>query len=225
MPQSEAPDKTRKITDVISTFLTRHRLTLIVALAAVVIIVAGLFIYIEVRSSREQAARLAAEEVQELYDDWIEASEEERPALAERLSERVDAVVEVYPRFYAAQRALMVRGDLYWELEDWNRAADDFSRAANGFGDSYLTSIALSNAAAAAEEAGDVSRAKQLLQQLVDQHATAEVPRALFTLGRLAESTSDRDEALEYYNQLVQNHAGSNWTNLARNRIIALSVR
>ncbi len=225
MPQSEAPDKKTKITDVISTFLHRHRRTLVVALAAVLIVVVGLFVYLEVRSSREESARLAAEEVQELYDEWVEASEEQRPRLAEQLSDRVDTVVQDYSRFYAAQRSLVVRGEMHWELEEWARAADDFARAANGFGDSYLTPIALFNAAAAAEEAGDVDRARQLLQQLVDQHTTAEVPRALFTLGRLAEQETNRDEALEYYNQLVQRHAGSNWTNLARNRIIALSVR
>lgn len=225
MPQSEAPDKKKKFTEIISTFLHRHRRTLIIMVAAVVIIVVGLFVYLEVQSSREQSARLAAEAVQELYDEWQDASDADRAALADRLNERVDAVVQEYPRFYAAQRALMVRGDLRWEQEQWSSAADDFARAANGFGDSYLTPIALFNAAAAAEEAGDIDRARQHLQQLVDQHATAEVPRALFTLGRLAEADSDPDQALNYYNRLVQNHAGSNWTNLARNRIIALSVR
>ena len=226
MPQSEAQDKTTKVLTTITGFLQRHRRLLLTVLIAVVVIVAGLFIYLEVRASREQSSRIAVEEVQELYDQWNEAADDqEQEQLAEQIQSKVDEIVSTYPRFYAAQRALMVRADLHWQQQQWQHASEDYAEAANGFRASYLTPISLFNAAAAAEQAGESGRARELLQQLVDNHDSVEVPRALFSLGRLAESDSQTADALQYYNRLVDNHPGSNWTNLARNRIIALSIQ
>ena len=225
MPQSEAQDKTTRLLNVVSGFLQRHRLILIAALTAVAVIIGALFIYLEVRSSREQASRLAVEEVQDLFRQWNETTDQERQTqLAEEIRSGVDAIVAEYPRFYAAQRALMIRGNLQWELEQWQQAGEDFAQAATGFNTGHLTPIALFNAAAAAEQAGNPARAMELLQELVDNHDTVEVPRALFTLGRLAEGQTQTGQALDYYRRLVDSHPGSTWTNLARNRIITLSI-
>ena len=226
MPQSDAQDRTTTVLTMVTGFLQRHRRLLVTVLIAVVVIVAGLLIYLEVRASREQSSRIAVEEVQDLYDQWNEAADDQQQQrLAEQIQSKVDEIVSTYPRFYAAQRALMVRADLHWQRQQWQHASEDYAEAANGFHASYLTPISLFNAAAAAEQAGEPDRARELLQQLVDNHDSVEVPRALFSLGRLAESDSQTAEALEYYNRLVDNHPGSNWTNLARNRIIALSIQ
>ncbi len=226
MPTTDVQDTTTKILTTVSNFLQRNRKPLLAVLVAVVGIVVGLFLYLEFRGAREERARVAAETVQELFDEFSAATDDaRRQSLAAQITAEVNGVTTDYPRFGAAQRALFVRGSMNWELEQWDAASVDFEQAATGFPDSYLTPISLFNAAAAAEEGGQVDRARQLLTQLVDSFDTSEVPRALFALGRIAEQQGDPQAATEYYNRLVQNHAGSTWTNLARTRIIALSVQ
>ncbi|TVR05935.1 MAG: hypothetical protein EA403_01360 [Spirochaetaceae bacterium] len=226
MPTTEVQDTTTKILTTVSNFLQRNRKPLLFILVAVVTIVVGLFLYLEFRGAREERARLAAETVQELFEEFSGATDDaRRQSLSAQITAEVDGITADYPRFAAAQRALFVRGSMHWELEQWDAASADFEGAATGFSNSYLTPISLFNAAAAAEEGGQVDRARQLLTQLVDTFDSAEIPRALFALGRIAEQQGDPQAATEYYNRLVANHAGSTWTNLARSRIIALSVQ
>jgi outer membrane protein assembly factor BamD (BamD/ComL family) len=47
----------------------------------------------------------------------------------------------------------------------------------------------------------------------------------LFTQGRLNEELENHEVAADAYNRLVDEHPQSSWTNLARNRIIALKTR
>ena len=226
MPTTEVQDTTTKILTTVSNFLQRHRKPLLAILVAVIGIVVGLFLYLQYRGAQEERARVAAETVQELFEEFSAATDEtDRQSLATEITAEVTRIASDYPRFAAAQRALFVRGSMNWELEQWEAASADFERAAERFPDSYLTPISLFNAAAAAEEDGQVDRARQLFTQLVDSFDTPETPRALFALGRIAEQQGDTDGATDYYNRLVQNHAGSTWTNLARTRIIALSVQ
>ena len=74
-------------------------------------------------------------------------------------------------------------------------------------------------------ETGDTEAARELYGRIVSLEDTAnlERPHALFNLGRLAEAAEETDLALEYYNQLIDEHPDSNWTNLGRNRIIWLT--
>ena len=81
-------------------------------------------------------------------------------------------------------------------------------------------------AAVAAENAGDPERALELHRRIVDDHGdeNPEVPRALFSIGRILEQQDEVADAAEAYRQLVDDYPASSWTNLARNRIITLTV-
>ncbi|MFW6251199.1 MAG: tetratricopeptide repeat protein, partial [Alkalispirochaetaceae bacterium] len=61
---------------------------------------------------------------------------------------------------------------------------------------------------------------------LVEEYAdsSAQVPRALFALGRLSESADAYEEAASYYNRILDEYGESSWTTLARNRIIFLQT-
>ena len=69
--------------------------------------------------------------------------------------------------------------------------------------------------------------ALELLNRLVDLYdaQSAEIPRALFSIGRINEGLDQIVEAAESYNQLIDDYPGSSWTNLARDRIITLTVQ
>jgi TolA-binding protein len=83
------------------------------------------------------------------------------------------------------------------------------------------------DAAVAAENAGETDRALQLLQRVVDEYddESAETPRALFSIARIHEQSDEVARAADTYRQLIDSYPASSWTNLARNRIISLTVQ
>ncbi|MFW6234819.1 MAG: tetratricopeptide repeat protein, partial [Spirochaetota bacterium] len=71
------------------------------------------------------------------------------------------------------------------------------------------------------EEAMDAYR--QLLSMRPDSSPLT--ARALFSLGRLSERQSgDGDDPRDYYERIINEYPQSNWTTLARNRLLALST-
>ncbi|MFP4211261.1 MAG: tetratricopeptide repeat protein [Alkalispirochaeta sp.] len=216
----------------IGTFLSNYRTVLIVV--AVVIFVGifaaiGLSQYLNVRSERSAAV---AEEIQDLWNEWSatvsdgdSTEDEASPADDTALRDAIAAAREEFPGQYAELRALYILGQLEWELENYDAAGEAFLELAETFDDTYITPVALANAAAAAEETGEIDRARELFGRIVSLENVANLERshALFNLGRLAEVQEEYDLALDYYNQLLDEHGDSNWTNLGRNRIIWLT--
>jgi TolA-binding protein len=82
-------------------------------------------------------------------------------------------------------------------------------------------------ASAARENAGDSEAALVHLQAVVDDFGTQSsyTPRALFNVGRINEVQNNIVEASEAYNRLIDDYPTSSWTNLARNRIITLTIQ
>ena len=128
-------------------------------------------------------------------------------------------------RLYGSQRALMMRGDLRFEIGAWDEAAADYRELARRFPASYLAPIATFNAATCLEEKADRDGAVALYTDIVTRwKQTSVAPRALFALGRLAEEAETWDEAKSRYEQLDAEWPSSGWTQLAKNRLIALKV-
>lgn len=209
-------------------FFTRFRTPLIVIMAVIIVGLIAFFVGSEVRESRLQSSLELVEEVQADYQEWtsLEAGSDESAESAEELLGAIGEVIDRYPRSYAAQRALFIRGSLQFEQESWDAAASSFESVAERFPESYLAPVSLANAAAALEEAGDEDAAAALWQRVVDDYGqdAAETARALFSLGRIAEGGGEFSEAAVYYNRLLDDFPGSSWTNLARNRIIYLTT-
>ncbi len=224
----------------LNTALGRHRTAIIVVSAAIVVIIISSVIAFNLSQRRMERSIAAAEEIQLLYEEWSAANDAgtDGPDAAaepggqpgttdtteETLRTKIDAVVEGHPRGYAATRARFVLAQVEWERGDFEAAHAAFLAVAEGDAESYLAPIALFNAAAALEETGDVEGAIELYRRVAGSTVpNVEAPRALFALGRLSEGQGDREGAIEYYNRLIDEHGGSNWTNLGRNRIIWLN--
>jgi TolA-binding protein len=118
-----------------------------------------------------------------------------------------------------------MRADLRFELGAWDEAAADYRELARRFPASYLAPIALFNAATCLEAKADREGAVKLYTDIVTRwKQTAVAARALFALGRLAEDAGTWDEAKSRYEQLDAEWPSSSWTQLAKNRLIALKV-
>ena len=225
---SNAPQRDTKaaISEAVQNFITRYRIPLLIVLGTVVVVVVALFVYFEVRDNRASAAAKQLADLEETYTAWQEADDDAREQIEEEFISAFDNLTSRYSGFYAAARARFLRGNLHWQQEEWTEAATWYTAVADENEESHLASVALYNAAAAHEEAGGRPAAIEALTRLVESYSednAAEVPRALFSLGRLYESQESWSEAADYYRQLTEGYASSNWTNFARDRIIWLT--
>jgi TolA-binding protein len=207
-------------------FLTKYRKPIVATIAVVAVAVVALVVVLTVRSNRAEAALTNVEGLQDEYDDWLTLEEEEQADAYEGLSRQAAEVIETYPATYAAARARIIDASALAELERWQDATDRYVEVADQFPDTYLAPVSLMDAAVAAENGGDPERALELHQRIVDEYEdeSAEVPRALFSIGRINEQRDEIADAAEAYRRLVEDYPASSWTNLARNRIITLTV-
>lgn len=229
MQRTDERDTKQRIADAVSQFLTRFWKTIVIILVIVAVAIIGVFTYSEIRSARQNESARALEQLQDDYESWQSTEEEQRESLEDTVHSQVEDIVDEYSGMYAASRALMIRAEISWENEQWGEAASDYERVADNYRDSHLGPVALFNAAAAQDAAEQPESAVGLLDTFVERYGggepTPELTRALFARGRLYEQLENFDSAEESYTRLVDNHSESSWTNLARNRIIALKTR
>jgi tetratricopeptide (TPR) repeat protein len=216
--------KTPSRTERIQAFLSTYKVTLsILSVVLIVGILASVGISQWLNSQAERSAE-AAEEIQNLWDDFQDNEDAETET---ELREAIETALETHPRRYASLRALLVLGQLEYQKENYEAALEAFRQLAETHDGTYIEPTALAGAAAAAEESGDAALARDFYGRIVEIEGVPnlERPRALFSLGRLAEAEGDTSLAVEYYQRLVDEHGSSNWTNLGRNRIIWLTSR
>ncbi len=214
------------VKDKIIAFLTRFRKHILVALAVVAAVTVTLVVVLSVQAARSEAALVAVEDLQDEYEQWMRLGPDERADAYPSIAETVSSLVAEYPRTYAAVRARILDARALVELERWEDASRRFVEAADASAGTYLEPVSLMDAAVAAENGGDPDRALELHRRIAEQFAgeSAEVPRAWFSIGRILEQRDDVAEAAEAYRRLISGYPNSSWTNLARNRIISLTV-
>ncbi|MCX7030267.1 MAG: tetratricopeptide repeat protein [Spirochaetes bacterium] len=227
--QQQQPEQVRvgrRIALALTGFIHRFRFALWGILGAALVFLVGYFGWSEITRRQSADATLRVEQAQEIYDSWLaETDTAKKEAIQKDLLERLDGLVKRPGRLYGSQRALLLRADLRFELAAWDEAAADYRELARRFPASYLAPIALFNAATCIEEKADREGAAALYKDIVTRwKGTSVAPRALFALGRLAEDAGTWDEAKSRYEQLDAEWPSSGWTQLAKNRLIALKV-
>ncbi len=226
---NRAPEQTDRKTALMSglaSFLSKYRKVLAGLLIVIALVVVSLVVILTLQQNRRDESLEAVEELQRSYGQWLAASESERSEGGERLVEQASAVVTEYEGMYAAIRASLIQADVLFELERWDEAAAQFAETAAIADDSYLGAVASMGAAVSYENAGNGEQALAVYGNLVDAFAedSSFMPRALFNIGRIHEQSGSIVEAADSYNRLIDDYPTSSWTNLARNRIITLTV-
>jgi len=222
----EQPDHQERIKEALSTFLNQHRKKAAVALGLIVVVVVGLVVYFEIQDRRLEESLEVVEGLEEDLEQWRQQPAGDRDeAEADRIHAELTTIVEDYARLYSGQRALYLRGTLLYEQEEWDEAASDYLALADRFPRSHLALVGLSNAAAAYEEEGQLERALKLYERLAEKRPDTNPlrARAVFSAGRLWETLGDTEEALKAYERLVQDFEESQWSTLARSRILTLN--
>jgi tetratricopeptide (TPR) repeat protein len=224
MQQSRELSRKERIIEGASTALYKLRFVLLGFLAVFVVFVVIYLIVGEVTARRVEQSTTIVEAIEDDFNDWLESEEgEARDSGATDLLERIDSVLSKYSRLYAAQRALYIRGSMFFLTGAWEESMESFVELADRFPKSYLAPVALINAATAMEEGERYPEAISLLERVVAGVETPERASALFSLGRLHELQGSVEKAVESYELLLDDHPSSGWTNLARSRIIVIN--
>jgi TolA-binding protein len=220
------PEAKPRFLDRLSTVLQKGRLPLLIVLIAGLAGLIGYFVYNEVQAAAREKSAVWAEKTQDLEQQWsAEADATKKQALEKEINDLLDRILSRYPRQYAAQRALLLRAEMAYGSKDWSKAAENYQALAGRFPRSYLAPLGLLYAGVSYEELGDAKKALASYQRIAQRYRDSYLlPHVLFSIGRLLETDGDNAGALKAYNQLEDDHPDSNWTKLARNRILQLKI-
>lgn len=209
-------------------FLRKYRTVIIVVLAVIAAAVIAIAVISQVRISQAAASAKELEKANGDYSTWYSETDVTKKAAEEKtLSASLDQIIKKWPTQYAAARALAMKATIAQQNKDWKSAEADWELISTRFSKTYLAPIAIQNAAAAAEEAGNADKSIELYNKLIKnfEGKTVGIPHAYFSLGRLSEGKKDYKAAMDNYTKVVTAYPQDDWTKLAQDRIIYLKAQ
>lgn len=220
--EQDAPTFFERLND----FLRANRLVILVALALVILSVAGIGIYSAVSDSRLKSATLQLEKIEADFGSWQNATEDEKDQLAAKILEESSRLSDKYGTLYPALRALNLAAAIRLQQENYPEARVLYSRIYTTAPKSHLAPVAMYNEAVMAEKAGDTDAAIKLYETLLEKFPESfNTNRTIFNLGRLYELKQDFSAAYQNYTKIIIKGATDDWTKLAQSRIIYFDAR
>ncbi|MDR1108009.1 MAG: tetratricopeptide repeat protein [Spirochaetaceae bacterium] len=222
---TERVEKDKKINEKLVEFIQKNRKFLLAVILGIMVLFIGLIVGITVYDALQTRAIGKIEGFRERYealgDEIAEtAKEDEVRALEDELKTFASTKGS-----YAGALAYSLLGNIYGEKKSWAEAGEAWTNAARKSPKTYLASVALFNAAVAAEEQGNIEGAIALYTECTGYADFSDAPRAQFSIGRLEESLKNYEAAISSYQGVINNWQNSwDWVNLAQSRIIALTV-
>ena len=222
---AEQNDQALSFSERCGEFLTQHRKPIAIALAAVCTVVA---IALIVSSITARAAKNASMETEAMISEWTDLRIKNADDMATKedsLAEKLEKQAVANGRTYSAFRAYTALGEIYALRKDWEKALTFYQKAGEALPKAYTAGIAYFNAAACADELQQHDKALELYTLSAASDDFPLKPRAMFNIGRLEESLSHSDKAVEAYTKLTELYPDNDWALLAKSRIIALSIQ
>ncbi len=227
MANSENKNEKLNLQHRILLFLHKRAVLFLGILGALTILVIVMSVYNSVNAKKLESQTRMIESIQDDYQSLASITDDAKKTGKEKkIIKELEDIVTKGDKNYPTERALFMLGNIYYTEENWEKAADNFMNLSELFPKSYLAPVSLLNAAAAYEELENYDKAIEDYQKVVDnyQDISPDADRAMFGIGRLYEAKSDKDAAVKTYNSLIDTFPSSNWTNLARSRIIYLET-
>jgi tetratricopeptide (TPR) repeat protein len=215
------------ITDKINDFVKKNRKTIFTVIGILLVLFAGLVAYLAISDLLNKKASALVDELIGRYDELsFENDEDYYTENAETLLADLKTFAQKYNGF-AGSKASALAGQIYSGRKDWAAAQEAWLLAAKKGDKTYLGPVALFNAAAAAEEQGNLEQAIELLEKcLAHKFEFPAAPRAQFSIGRLYEMLGDFTAASESYRTVIFNWSDMPvWQNLAHSRIAVIEAK
>ena len=207
----------------LSNFFFERRKVLIAAVAAIFVIVIAVVI---AAVARQSGLEKAYQSISDLMDEWSALAEGESAELAEeeRIISSLEDIASSNKRNFAGARANLSAAEICFSKGEWQAAKGFYEAAAAVSAKYYTTGYALYNAAVCAEELGLLDEAMALFERAESCDSFPQKARCRFNIARIQERNGEEEAALESYKMMSALYPTSQWTSLARSRIIALEI-
>lgn len=206
-------------------FFGRNKKTLIVVAIIVIVGLATLGIVLSVSQNNLQEQFNEIDQLEASYVE-LQAMGSDNEAYQETYDELVASLTDLAGKGskYPSQKAEYLLGMIAFQDEAYQKAIDSFLSVYSNADGSYLGSLALANAAAAAEELGNDSLALEYYTKIIDEFGftAAESAKALFGQARLQEKSGNTELAKATFQQLADQFPTSEFAKLAINRVALL---
>ena len=201
--------------------LLQVRKPLITGLVVLLVAILGLVAVVLVNDSAKKKGLAQLDEIYfTLTKDVSEVSDEE---LAAREAAALTALESFASKNGAiASRANLLIAEIQFQKQDYAAARDAWLRAAQTKQNAYTAPLAYFNAGVCSEKLSDLASAIDYYAKAADTKDFLLSEHALFSLGRVNETKGDFAAAQAAYERLTAAASGSNWTNLAKTRLLAL---
>jgi tetratricopeptide (TPR) repeat protein len=213
------------IIDKINNFIKNNRKAIFITIGVLLALFAGLVAYLSISDLITKKAIAQLDELTGRYDDLLN-EEDYYDEDTENLLADLKTFTKKYNGF-PESKAWSLIGQIYSSRKDWANAQEAWLSTAKTGDKTYLGPVGLFNAAAAAEEQGNLEQAIELLEKCVaHKFEFPAAPRAQFSIGRLHETLGDLTAAVEAYrNVLIKWPEMPVWQNLARSRLAVIEEK
>jgi len=210
----------------VTNLLQKHRTLLLSLVILAVVVLGGLAIWTQIDSATKIAFATQIDKAQTDYTAWSsEVDPVKKAALGKTFESDVAAIQQNAPMGYGLSKAWFLRGTYEAAQKRWAEAAKAYRAVFEKDPSSYLAPVALVNAGVSLEENGDTAGALAAYADFEKAFSSYPVlaPQVLFTEGRLLEQQGKKNDAVTAYKKLPAQYPESDWTKLARDRIIVLT--
>jgi len=221
------------ITEIINEFIQKNRKLLLISLIAIIGMIIVLIAVFSIRDSMISKAFIRVDDFSRQYQSiknrpTDNLSDEERYYLNQEIYLLLEDLTQFGKKNsgFAGARAYAISAEIFEEMQSWSDAENAWTNAAKTASKTYFAPVAYFNAAVAAEEQGNQRKAIELYGKALEYGDTfPAAPRAQFSIGRIQESSGDRNAAIAAYQILVSRWPQDQiWVNLAYSRILALTL-
>jgi len=208
-------------------FLQKNGIIFLIFLGLIAVALITLAVVSNIRAKNLETDTQKIESIQDEYSSYMSMTDTTKKAeLKKKIMNNLNLIIKKGSKTYPLERALFIEGNIFYANSQWLKSSESFDKLAKLFPKSYLAAVALLNASAAYEENKDIDKAIERYQQVLDNYSqvSPDIPNVLFSIGRLYEVKKDIKAARKSYNNLIDRFPESNWTKLARSRIIFLDT-
>jgi len=211
-----------RIEKALNSLLGKNKMVFIIVLLVIVVTLIGIGIGSSISNSNLNKQFNQLDELEATYAE-IQAMDSEAADYQTKYDELLAQLQDLSGKKvnYPALKAEYLLGMVAFEKKEYQKALDSFFSVYGKSKETYLGSLSLSNAAAAAEELKNPTLALEYYTKLIDEFgfSAAEAPKALFAQGRLQEADGNVDLAKATFQQLADQFPTSEFGKLAQNRL------
>ena len=209
--------------DLLTLFIVKFRFVLLGILVVGILAIVAVGV---VSSMNEKAVKAGLTEVDKITDEYatLKFSETTDTAKEDELIAKAQAVADKNGPVVVKVRANILVAEIQYGRKNYEAARAAWLAAAEADKKSYTFGLCNYQCGICSDELGDYDNAVAYLNAAAESEDFADVPRALFNIGRIEESRGNYEKAVETYKKLFADYPSDQWATLAKSRLISLSV-